>query len=366
MATNYAESYSKALANAYGYTLYFGKLWTTENTSKYKIVDAKTIKIPSVSTGGRVNGSRNSIGQFTQNWDNEWETKELTNHRTWQTLVHPQDIDQTNTAASIVNITKTMNETQKFPEMDAYLVSTLYTLKNAISEIQTQSSEILNSGTVLSYFDDMMDAMDEALVPPSGRILYVDTYTKTMIDNARKAHRVSRDTTITTSVSRIDEVEIISVPTKLMKTSYDFTSGWKVAEGANQVRMLLVHPSCVLPVVSYAFAQLSEPSAMSQGKYVYYEESFEDVFILNKKHEGIQMIVCEDDSSKKLSLAGNSGIAVAPVPDSDPTSDETDSPVVLENMTVSQLKDFADDNGIDLGAAKTKAEIIDVISSVTE
>jgi hypothetical protein len=30
---------------------------------------------------------------------------------------------------------------------------------------------------------------------------------------------------------------------------------------------------------------------MSQGKYVYYEESFEDVFILNKKYKGIQMIV---------------------------------------------------------------------------
>ena len=55
--------------------------------------------------------------------------------------------------------------------------------------------------------------------------------------------------------------------------------------------MFLVHPSCVLPIVSYEFAELQPPSAMSQGKYVYYEESFEDVFILNKKYKGIQMIV---------------------------------------------------------------------------
>ena len=295
MSTNYAEAYSKELSNAYGYVLYFGKLWDTDNSRKYKVVDAKTIKIPSVSTGGRVDGSRTSIGDFTQNWDNEWEDKTLTNHRMWQTLVHPQDIDQSNTAASIVNITKTMNETQKFPEMDAYLISKLYELKNEISEIQTQSAEILNKETVLYYFDEMMDAMDEALVPPSGRILYVDTYTKTMIDNARESYRANGDQTISRNVSRIDEVEIISVPTKLMKTVYDFTNGWKVKEDAKQVRMMLVHPSCVLPVASYSFAQLSEPSAMSQGKYVYYEESFEDVFILDKRHEGIQMLVCSDD-----------------------------------------------------------------------
>ena len=295
MSINYAEGYSRELANAYGYVLYFGKLWDTENSRKYKMVDAKTIKIPNISTGGRVDGDRSIIGDFSQNWDNDWEDKTLTNHRMWQTLVHPQDIDQTNTASSIVNITRTMNETQKFPEMDAYLISRLYELKNEISEIDVQSSDVLNKETVLDLFDEMMDAMDEALVPPSGRILYVDTYTKTMIDNARESYRVNGDASIVKSVSRIDEVEIVSVPTKLMKTSYDFTNGWKVGEDADQVRMLLVHPSCVLPVASYSFAQLSEPSAMSQGKYVYYEESFEDVFILDKRHEGIQMLVCSSD-----------------------------------------------------------------------
>ena len=55
--------------------------------------------------------------------------------------------------------------------------------------------------------------------------------------------------------------------------------------------MLLVHPSSILPVVSYEFAQLEEPSAMSQGKYVYFEESFEDVFILDERHAGIQICV---------------------------------------------------------------------------
>ena len=56
MTVNYAEAYSKELANDYPYVLYSGALWNTENTSKYKVVDAKTIKIPTLSTNGRVDG----------------------------------------------------------------------------------------------------------------------------------------------------------------------------------------------------------------------------------------------------------------------------------------------------------------------
>ncbi len=48
MPKNYAEAYSKELANAYPYVLYFGKLWNASNADKYKVVDAKTVKIPSI------------------------------------------------------------------------------------------------------------------------------------------------------------------------------------------------------------------------------------------------------------------------------------------------------------------------------
>ena len=183
MTVNYAETYAKELANAYPYVLYSGALWNTENTSKYKVVDAKTIKIPTLSTNGRVDGDRTKIGDFSQNFSNDWETKTLSNHRVWQTLVHPQDVNQTNMVASISNITKVMNETQKFPELDAMMFSTLLSLKNAQETITAETAE-LTTTTVLQKFDNMMDAMDEALVPATGRILYCDTYTKTLIDTA--------------------------------------------------------------------------------------------------------------------------------------------------------------------------------------
>ncbi|MBQ8904157.1 MAG: capsid protein [Oscillospiraceae bacterium] len=293
MAKNYAVQYSKELANAYGYVLNFGQLWNTENSERYKVINAKTIQIPNLTVGGRVSGNRDTIGSFSRNWNNGWETKELTNERSWETLVHPNDIDQTNTVASIKNITKVMNEEDKFPEMDAFLISTVYKLKNTLEPIETKAATAVTQSNVLTYFDELMDKMDEANVPAHGRILYVDTFTKTLIDNAREVYRQSGNSKVTRNVTKIDEVTIVSVPSILMKTSYNFDVGYTVAEDAKQVKMFLVHPSAVLPVASYSFAQLDEPSATSKGKYVYYEESHEDVFLLNKKHNGVQMLVCE-------------------------------------------------------------------------
>jgi hypothetical protein len=299
MTVNYAEVYSRELANAYPYVLYSGALWSNENTKKYKVVDAKTIKIPLLSTGGRVNGDRTKIGDFSQNFSNEWETKTLTNHRIWQTLVHPQDVNQTNMVASISNITKVMNETKKFPELDAMMFSTIYSLRNTQKAITAETAE-LTSATVLTKFDAMMDAMDEALVPVSGRVLYCDTYTKTLIDNAITIVRNNGDKKLARNVSRLEEVDIVSVPTSLFKTEYTFNDGktlnqtdggFTAKAGAKDMAMILLHPSAILPIVSYSFAQLQPPSALSQGKYVYFEESFEDVFILNKRADAIQICV---------------------------------------------------------------------------
>lgn len=296
---NYAQEYSKALANAYPNVLHFGALWSNENASKYKVVDAKTIQIPTLKVGGRSNGDRDNIGGFKRNFSNAWETKTLKNHRTWQTLVHPRDIDETNKVLSIQNITQAFNEQQKFPEMDAYTISQLYKLKNEQEAILQESVE-LTVNNILAKFDTLMDEMDEAMIPVSGRILYVDTFTKTLIDNAKEIIRQNGQNVLSRAVSRVDEVQVISVPTMVMKTSYVFDNeGFRVAEGAKNIAMVLLHPSCILPIANYDFAQLQAPSALTQGKYVYFEESFEDIFILNERHGALKFVVKKDDSRAK-------------------------------------------------------------------
>lgn len=288
---NYAAQYSQALAQAYPYVLNFGRLYATENNGRYRMgEDGKTIYIPSIKTTGRVASDRDTIAMATRNYDNAWEPKTLKNQRKWSTLVHPKDIDQTNEVASIQNITQTFNEENKFPEMDAYLISTLYSLWSA--EDMTADTTELTANNVLAVFDKLMLAMDEARVPANGRILYVTNEVKTMLKQAagisRSFNVQNGGNDINRNVSRIEEVEIIGVPSTLMRTSYDFSTGWAVKEDALQINMFLVHPSAVITPVSYQFSQLDPPSAVTEGKYIYFEESFEDVFILNKKKDGLQ------------------------------------------------------------------------------
>ena len=84
---------------------------------------------------------------------------------------------------------------------------------------------------------------------------------------------------------------MVEVPSELMKGSYDFSNGVSAVEGANQIEMFLVHPDAVITPVSYEFACLDEPSAATGGKYAYYEESFEDVFILNNKVDALAFVI---------------------------------------------------------------------------
>lgn len=290
---NYAEQYSRALAQNFPYVLYFGKLFDTPNNKTYKVIDAQTIKIPTISTSGRKDGNRDEITGFSRNVDNDWEVKKLANHREWDTLLHPQDVNQTNMVVSIQNATKVMNETQKFPEMDAYCISKIHT--DVTAEGVEDDNTVLTVENVLSIFDEYMQAMDEARVPQTGRLLYVTPAVKKLIKNAKdiiKTINVSGGATaLNRNISRIDEVEIISVPSELMKTVYNFSKGWKPGETSKQINMLLIHPIAVFTPVCYSFASMETPSAHTKGKYLYYEESFEDVFILNQRKNAIKFNV---------------------------------------------------------------------------
>lgn len=299
-ALNYATSYERTLDQAFPYVLNFGALYATPNNGRYRWVNSKTIEIPRLSTTGRVNADRDTIAQASRNYDNSWETKTLANERKWSTLVHPMDVDETNMTATIGNITQVFNEEQKFPEMDAYLISRLYSLWTTSVSAEgytgkTADTTALTTANVLTVFDNLMLNMDNARVPANGRILYCTHEVKTMLKQATQIQRTwdvqSGADSINRAVSRLDEVQVVGVPASLMKTSYVFTTGYAPATQAKQINMMLVHPLAVITPHKYSFAQLEAPSALSEGKYVYYEESYEDVFILNNKADAIQFNV---------------------------------------------------------------------------
>lgn len=293
---SYADEYQRELSQWFPYMLNFGALYATPNNNRFRWTSSKTIEIPSIRTSGRTNADRDSIGTAQRNYDNAWEPKTLSNERKWSTLVHPRDIDETNMVASIANITKVFNETQKFPEMDAYTISKIYAdwslVEDEQGNVRTPDTTVLTVDNILDVFDELMLQMDNERVPVNGRILYVTNEVNKMLKSAEGLQRQMDITrgpnAIDRRVNRLDEVQIIPVVSQLMKTAYDFTEGWAPDDDAKQINMFLVHPLAVITPVSYEFADLTAPSAVTEGKYYYYEESFEDVFILNKQAGAIR------------------------------------------------------------------------------
>ena len=319
---NYATEYQRALEQAYPYALYFGKLYSTPNNGRFRWVNGKTIEIPSVSTTGRTNADRDSIGTAQRNYNNAWETKTLVNERKWSTLIHPKEVDQTNMTTTIANITTTFNEQHKFPEMDAYTISKIYydwthsitgdaAHKGYTGRVADVVTGTLTGDAILAEFDKMMLEMDNERVPVTGRILYVTNEAKALLKNAASLQRTwdvqSSSDNLNRKVEYIDGVQVEAVPAQLMRTQYDFSdsNGWAVVPSSAQIVMFMVCADAVITPVSYSFSKLDPPSALTEGKYYYYEESFEDVFILNNKAGAIKFMIQDSTDTSTYTLVEN-------------------------------------------------------------
>lgn len=285
---NYAELYTQGLQQKFAQGLFFNKLYNVPNNSRIKWVNAKTIQIPRIDVTGMVDVDRDSIGEFTRQVDNSWETKTLQHDREFRTLVDPVDIDETNMAVSIANITGVFNDEQKIPEMDKYMASKLF------SEFEEYGGEAdttaLTAVNVLEVYDGLMEQMDEAEVPSEGRILYVTPTVYTLLKNADAVGRslnVAQGNRIDRSVYGLDDVELVRVPSSRMKTVYDFTRGATEGAGAVQINMILIHPAAIISPQKYEFVNLDAPRAATGGKYLYYERKYWDVFAIERKVPGM-------------------------------------------------------------------------------
>ena len=296
-AVNYAEKYERALAQAYPNVLNFGELYNASNNSIYTFLNAKTIHIPSISVTGRKNVNRDAIdGVFQRNVDDTYEDKTMQFYREWSTSLDPADVDDTNMVLTIQNATKVFNETQKFPEKDAYTISKIFA--DWTAQGGKANTTALTVDNVLNVFDAMMEAMDEALVPFSGRILYVTPAVKTLLKNASQIGLrrgvENNNGAINRIVDRLDEVYLNTVPSVLMKSAYNFNeTGYKVADNAKQVNMFLVHPSAIITPSKYSFVGVEAPAAGTKGDYIYYEKEYSDVFILNNRTAAIAFNIAQ-------------------------------------------------------------------------
>lgn len=294
---NYAQAYQQGLQKRYSENglLYSQKLWNSPGNQMIKWAGAKEIKLPKLLIkNGRRDRTRRTITTPSANYENQWETYTLKNERYWDTLVDPSDIDETDYVTSIANITKVYNDNEKVPEMDKQMFSSLFSLKNTHDGGKGIDAVTLTGDNVLEKFDSMMLAMDKAGVP-SGRLLFVSPEVNYILKEAKGMQRTfsvqNNNGEINRIVRRLDEVTIEpAIPNDRFMTLYDFTVGAQVAQGAKQIQMMLIHPTCMAAPQKYSFVGLDRPSASTAGNFLYYEQAYDDVLLFDTKTDAVGIV----------------------------------------------------------------------------
>ena len=307
---NYAAEYGRSLAQAYPYLSYFSAIWASPNSNLYRPGLGKTMYIPTISVTGARAANRNSIdGAFSRNWDNELQAVELQMDREWDTLVDPMDMVETNEVATVANITRVFNETQKVPEMDAFLASKLASFASAYGGVSTAS---LTASTVLEEWDKALAYMTNQRVNRDRVIAYMTPATYKLLKQATGMTRFIEVTNgirdVDRNIARLDGVNVIEVPEDMMKTAYVFTTGWAVdTANAQQINFILVDPMAVAAPIKYDVSMMSEPTAQSKGKYLYYERYYYGAFILNQRQAGVYAHLGAAPSLGSLTVTSTAG-----------------------------------------------------------
>lgn len=336
---NYAAQYGKELANAYPYLSYFGDLWNAGESQRFKPLQGKTVYIPSMSTTGAKAVNRDAIdGNFSRNFDLNWEAHTLEMDREWDTLIDPLDMMETNEVATIANVTQTFNQFQKIPEQDAYMASKLAGFASDFGGIVTTTPDASNILTLwdnaLAYMTDQRVNRDRVrckVIPAVYKLLKEATGMTRFIEVTSGIRNVDRN------IAKLDGVLIEEVPSDMMKTLYDFTVGFAPSNSAAQINMLFYDSMAIAAPIIYDTSMISAPSAQTKGKYLYYERYYYDVFILRQRMAGVYAILGAGPSLGALTVTSVAG-----------TKDSGDSVIDVSGKLVgaagTALKYCADEN----------------------
>lgn len=290
---DYAERFTNLLQQKYETELKSDAL--TKSNLGVQFINAQTIKLPRMTVSGYKDHTR-TAGFNAGSLSNDWEPKKLSHDRDIEFWIDPMDIDETNLTLSVANIQNTFETEQAIPEKDCYRFSKLH------SELKTYKAAsiddtVITAANFLEAFDEQMSKMDEAGVPEEGRMLYVTPTMNKIIKNAQGIDRYMSVTAGSNAINRkvhsLDDVNIIVVPAARMKTVYDFSNGCVADTTAKQINYILIHPTCVVCRDKYAYIKLFTPGTDSRTAdgYLYQNRNYGDLFLLEKKVDGVVMNV---------------------------------------------------------------------------
>lgn len=285
MAINYVTKYGPMLDQRINQGLVTSVLGSADASL---VAGTQTVKIQTIATTGfkpHTRGKGFNQGEVS----NTSATYQLTQDRDIEFFVDTQDVDETNMALSIANISQVFFDEHATPEIDAYRFSTLakkagntqsvaITKANAYAQIKAAIKPLRKYGAqniVAFVSSDVMDALEQST-----------EFTRSITNQNVGL------TTLESRVTSVDGVQLIEVwDASRFQTDYDFSDGYAPASDALGIGVLAVAKQAVLPIVKESAIFMFAPGEHTQGDgYLYQNRLYHDIFVLDQKKDGISVV----------------------------------------------------------------------------
>jgi len=305
MALNYAEVWSPDLLEI----LIDGCYTSPFITSNVQWLSAKTFHFTHMRTSGYKSHSRKG-GWNKGEYDQEDVPFTVTHDRDIEFLVDKADVDETNSTASIKNISKVFHETQQVPEIDAYFFSKIATEAQKLNGYHSSSdSSAYTKDNVLSKLKGYIASGKLKRHKSGGAlIMYVAPFIMDLLELSTEFQRKIEQTQISesglgieTRITDIDGVSIIEVlEDDRFYDKFDFSDGFKPVVGtSHKINVLLASLKAVKIVPKISSIYYFEPGAHTEGDgWLYQDRSLSDTFIFpNGKDNKIDSIYVDIDTA---------------------------------------------------------------------
>lgn len=311
---NYAQRWEPQLLEIYQQDSLISPFMTTN----VRWLDGKTFHFTQLSTSGYKSHSRNggwNRGGFVQT-DVPYT---LTHDRDIEFIVDKLDVDETNSTASMENISKTFVRTQSVPEANALFFSRC-ALK-AVSVEGYHSSTSRASYTVDNVYTKIKKALGTGKLRRykalGALIVYVCSEIMDLLEQSTELQKKVEMTQIAeggmgieTRVTKIDGVPIFEViDDEVFYDKFNFDSnegGFVPADDAKRINILIASPLTTKFVPKLSSIYFFAPGAHTEGDgWLYQNRALSDVFTLpNGKDNKIDSLFVVLDEAAEAATEG--------------------------------------------------------------
>jgi len=253
--------------------------------TKVDFTGTNEVKVLKVSTTGLGDYSR-SGGYPKGDVTATWETLKLTEERGKELSMDRMDDDETLGMVFGTVVGNFMRD-HVIPELDAYRFA-----KYASAEGVGTKSGVITKESILADIDEAVRQMDADEVQMEGRILYVNSNLKPILNTALNRQWGS-DGTINTQISGYNGMTIKYVtPGRFYSgiTLNDGSTNWGFTKAADAVpiNFMLIYPQAILQVTKFALPKIFDPDTnQDKDAWKFQYRLYHDAFVYDNKAKGV-------------------------------------------------------------------------------